>query len=187
MITPLAEFFVPGQPATKGSTRSYSYKASKKPCRRPQCLKAGTCLGHVATTSDSDELQGWEGRIYEIARTVWRGKAPLVDVALGGSVTLYFERPKKHFRASGALRPDAPVYAFRKHLDLDKLLRAIWDPFKGIVWSDDSLLCEFQHVSKVWLNPGADHGPGAAVRLWILPAFVKDQPPCPSALSTRLF
>lgn len=40
--------------------------------------------------------------------------------------------------------------------DLDKLVRAVFDSLSGIIWKDDSLVCELS-ASKIYGdNPGAD-------------------------------
>ena len=57
-------------------------------------------------------------------------------------VTVYFkfDRPQKHFNSKG-LKPDAPLMHTNKP-DSDKLLRALLDSMTGVVFTDDSQVCE---------------------------------------------
>jgi Holliday junction resolvase RusA-like endonuclease len=55
-------------------------------------------------------------------------------------IIFHFKRPKKHYRADGTLRPDAPTgYAYGcQRGDLDKLVRAVHDALTGTVYVDDA-------------------------------------------------
>ena len=64
------------------------------------------------------------------------------------TITFGFDRPKKHFRSNGELKPDAPVYHTGKP-DVDKLLRAVLDAMTGIVFVDDSQV-QCGRLSKVY-------------------------------------
>lgn len=71
--------------------------------------------------------------------------------AVGVSVTFYFERPKKHFRANGKLRDDAPLFHIVKP-DGEKLMRALLDAITGVCFHDDSQVAR-QHVEKKYGTP----------------------------------
>jgi len=47
------------------------------------------------------------------------------------------QRPKAHYRANGLLKEAAPHWKVSRP-DLSKLVRAVEDALKGIVWRDDS-------------------------------------------------
>lgn len=49
----------------------------------------------------------------------------------------YFDRPKKHYRANGQLRDDAPTFHTSKP-DGEKLMRALLDAITGVCFHDDS-------------------------------------------------
>jgi crossover junction endodeoxyribonuclease RusA len=49
----------------------------------------------------------------------------------------YFDRPKKHYRGNGDLRPDAPVFHTHRP-DTEKLMRALLDAITGVCFHDDS-------------------------------------------------
>ena len=98
------------------------------------------------------KLQTWTGMIAAEAGKTMDGR----EVFLGPVsmiVEFYFGRPKSHSgtgRNAGTLKPTAP----REHIqtpDLDKLLRAVKDALKGIVYRDDSQVYRFcQGTGKYW-------------------------------------
>jgi Holliday junction resolvase RusA-like endonuclease len=53
------------------------------------------------------------------------------------TATFYFDRPKKHFRANGTLRDDAPAFHVARP-DAEKLMRALLDALTGVCFHDDS-------------------------------------------------
>ena len=53
------------------------------------------------------------------------------------TATFYFDRPKKHFRANGTLRDDAPAFHVARP-DAEKLMRALLDAITGVCFHDDS-------------------------------------------------
>lgn len=55
-------------------------------------------------------------------------------------VRFHFDRPQKHFNAKG-IKSDAPIMHTNKP-DADKLLRALLDSMTGVVFQDDSQVCE---------------------------------------------
>ena len=53
------------------------------------------------------------------------------------TAVFYFDRPKKHFRANGILRDDAPAFHVTRP-DAEKLMRALLDAITGVCFHDDS-------------------------------------------------
>jgi len=122
-------FFVPGRPRPKGSTRAFAYKD-----KRTGKTRAATIA------SNSEALDGWESRIFDMARQFFL--APTTD-PVEVSLAFYLLRPRSHFRANGTLKPSAPDYPTGKP-DLDKLVRGALDPLTGVAYRDDSLIVALQ-------------------------------------------
>ena len=58
---------------------------------------------------------------------------------MSASITFAFDRPKSHYKASGKLKPSAPVHCAKRIGDLDKLCRAVFDSLDiANVVNDDS-------------------------------------------------
>jgi crossover junction endodeoxyribonuclease RusA len=68
--------------------------------------------------------------------------------ALMADVTFIFDRPKKHFKANGELKKDAPFYHTSKP-DTEKLMRALLDAVTGVCFHDDSQV-SVQHSRKIY-------------------------------------
>lgn len=90
--------------------------------------------------------QSWRGDVRDAAIKAMGGKLALLTGPLVLAVTFYLRRPKNHRRASGALKPDAPLYPTSKP-DVTKLIRAIEDALTGVAWVDDALIVD-QHGHK---------------------------------------
>lgn len=115
-------FAVYGTPRPKGSHRAFIAGA--------RAIVAPASRGERA----------WRETVSAIAVMAMDGYPPLEGPV---TVTLdFFElRPKGHFRRSGALKPGAQVRP-TKAPDLDKLMRSVGDALNGVVWRDDSQVCE---------------------------------------------
>lgn len=140
----MSSFFVPGQPATKGSTRSFRHQHS----------------GAIVTMADCKRLKAWTvlARNAALAAGVQQTTQPVGVVCF-----FYFERPKFH-RGVRGLRPSAPRWHVVKP-DVDKLARAVLDALTGIAYYDDS-----QVVDIICQKYFADANPeGAGVRINIVP------------------
>ena len=74
------------------------------------------------------------------------GKLAMLTGPLSLTVTFYLRRPKCHRCASGALKPDAPLYPTSKP-DTTKLIRSIEDALTSVAWVDDALIVN-QHGYK---------------------------------------
>lgn len=117
----LCSFFIPGKPATKGSTRPYVNKQT----------------GLVIPANDK-HLRLWVNQVRAIANEYWRKEPTRNPIGL----TLWFQflRPKSHFgtgRNENTRKPSAPKFHATRP-DVDKLIRAIKDGLTGIVYVDDS-------------------------------------------------
>lgn len=92
---------------------------------------------------DNPNSKGWKRQIAAAAGALMQGRA-LLDGPLSITVTFYRPRPKGHFgsgRNAGSLRASAPTHPVTKP-DLLKLARAVEDALTGIVYRDDSQICE---------------------------------------------
>ncbi len=113
---------IPGEPATKGSTRSFTSART----------------GKVVTLPASNRTDEYEARVKLAARQKWEGKPTRLPVRL--CITFWLKRPKSHYRSgrySRYVRHKAP-FEHVKRPDLDKLLRAILDGLTGVIYEDDS-------------------------------------------------
>jgi Holliday junction resolvase RusA-like endonuclease len=63
------------------------------------------------------------------------------DVPIRLTLDIYLPRPQAHFRTNGELKPNAPAWCTKKP-DRDNVEKAIKDSVKGIVWYDDSQVCD---------------------------------------------
>ena len=84
----------------------------------------------------------------------------LLDGPLQARITFWLPRPKKHYRANGELRPDAPTYVAVKP-DNDKLQRSTFDALTqaGVI-VDDARIVDVRAIELY-----ADGSPGAHIRI----------------------
>lgn len=129
-------FFVPGIPATQGSKRAFNRKDGGTP------IVVESCKGN----------KDWRGDVKRFAVDAYNG--PPIKGPVHLSITFQLPRPKSHFGKRG-LRPGAPMNHTIKP-DLTKMLRAVEDALKGILWADDCQVVK-QVVGKVYTSdrPGA--------------------------------
>jgi Holliday junction resolvase RusA-like endonuclease len=62
------------------------------------------------------------------------------------SIIFGFSRPKSHYgsgKNSGKLKSGVETYVKRRP-DIDNLLKFVFDSCNGLLWHDDSLICEVQ-------------------------------------------
>ncbi len=105
--------------------------------------------GNHAGVFDPGTADGWKFTIRAACKEKWDGvqfTGPLrVDAVF------YFERPKCHLRANGAVRDAAPRFHIQKP-DRDNLEKALLDALTGLgVFKDDSQVCDGR-VSKTWCH-----------------------------------
>jgi Holliday junction resolvase RusA-like endonuclease len=137
-------FEVAGQPAAQGSKRHVGggrmIEQSKKVGPWREAIKA------VVLAEDFEQLQG----------------------PLRADITLFFTRPKYHYRANGLLRDDAPTW-MDKSPDIDKCIRSTFDALTdcGVI-RDDSQFVELEASQRYVAFES--RGPGAAITITELKA-----------------
>ncbi len=129
-------FQVYGKPATAGSKKAYAFKR-----------KDGSLGANV--TADDPKALLWRNAVAVAAHEAYDG--PLLTGPIILEVRIEFPRPGVHFgkgRNADKLKPSAPRWHIQKP-DLGKLVRAIEDALKGVLFRDDSQI--FHHVTgKCW-------------------------------------
>lgn len=124
-------FRVDGVPATAGSKRAFPFKR-----------KDGT-LG-VNVTHDNKRSRPWMAAVASAARDAYQGELLRGPLELG--VTFSFARPKGHMRTgsrAGEVRDSAPEYPAVKP-DLSKLVRAVEDALRGVIFNDDAQIVDLR-------------------------------------------
>lgn len=128
-------FFVSGIPVPKGSAKAFVNKKT----------------GRAIVTQDNRAKQiPWASTIAYHAQVEMEG--PLLTGPVEISLEFYMPRLKAHFgtgKNAGVVKADAPVWHTSKS-DLDKLVRCALDALTGIVWKDDSQVCEMGPVRKMY-------------------------------------
>ncbi|HOO03957.1 MAG TPA: RusA family crossover junction endodeoxyribonuclease [Methanomassiliicoccales archaeon] len=133
------KFFVAGEPAPKGSTKSFPYRC-----------KDGR-IG-VSTTNANTRTAPWEMRIATEAQKAMAGRAPFegpVYIEAG----FWLTRPKS--------LPKRVTLPIGRKNDLDKLLRCCLDGLTGICYLDDGQVAIISGSYKCYANH--DHPPGCAI------------------------
>lgn len=126
---------------TAGSTRALVFFAAGVP--RPKgSHRAFVVNGRAVMAGMGKDERGWREKVTAAARDAMAASklAPLegcVEVLL----EFYDQRPKSHFRASGALKADVQPRP-TKAPDADKLMRSVGDALNGVCWRDDAQVCE---------------------------------------------
>ena len=119
----ICAFTVDGKPASRGSKRAVRTKSGKI-----------NLIDNAASYVYMDAIR-------LKAKVAMAGRLP-VD----GPVVLYwvarFTRPKSHYRRSGELRPDAPVYHTNVP-DCSKVVRGVEDAMAKIVYADDRQIVSY--------------------------------------------
>jgi len=75
------------------------------------------------------------------------------------TVVCVFPRPKAHYRKSGELRPDAPVW-YASAPDVDNCYKYVADALNGVFWRDDRQIA----VGMVYAIYGAVPGTAVLIR-----------------------
>lgn len=114
-------FFVPGTPRPQGSKVGFRSRTGK-----------------VVLKDMGTDLEAWRATVAAFARRVYQGPPLQGPVIL--DLVFLMPRPKAHFRAGDrgkGLKPTAPGWHAQTP-DRTKILRAVEDALKGILWLDDS-------------------------------------------------
>jgi len=88
----------------------------------------------------------------------------LIDQAIRVDTTFYMPRPKNHYgtgRNSDKLKDSAPQFHIKKP-DIDNLSKLVMDALTGVIWTDDSIVCE-GFIEKVY-----DRKPGVEIKIKLL-------------------
>jgi len=140
----VVRFEVRGMPQTQGSMRAFIPKGWKRA---------------IVTHVKGEKLKSWRGLIMDEAQKV--APAQPLEGALAINVIFWLPRPRGHFgtgKNANVLRASAPMYPSGKP-DADKLMRALGDAIKGVIYRDDAQLVEIH----AWKEYGT---PGAIVEVW---------------------
>lgn len=140
----IINFFVPGIPATAGSKRPFIYKSKKDGKQR------------VAMTPDNKRQKPWMSDVKYYAQKEYPYNPVVCPVMLHLIFTM--PRPKSHYgtgRNSETLKASAPSWPTVKP-DLTKMLRAVEDALKGVVWKDDSQVVSQVTLKRYGDRPGVD-------------------------------
>jgi len=135
------EFSVDGHPISQGSKNPVVIYKDGKPM-----IKNGRVVTRVMS---NPKLGAWRQQVAAAATAVYAG--PLLTSAIFLRVTVRRIRPLSHFgtgRNVGTVKASAPMYPVTRP-DLLKIVRGVEDALSGVVWHDDSQICEYS-LHKVW-------------------------------------
>lgn len=121
-MTDTVPIWVPGTPATQGSAKAFINR------------------GRPVITHDNRKTIPWRNTIAHCAMQEMHGRYAGHRVPVHVDITFTFPRPASHLLVSGVPRKSAPAYP---RLDLDKLVRAVFDGLTGVAWHDDSQVVSF--------------------------------------------
>jgi Holliday junction resolvase RusA-like endonuclease len=132
----MVEFFVLGPPVPQGSKKAY-------------VVNGRSVLVEAAGARHKD----WRLNVRAVAIQAMGGVAPFTG-PVRIDIDFIMPRPKSHKSSKGALKANAPRWHTFKP-DRDKLERAILDALSGVVYVDDSQVCDGR-ISKTYGEvPGA--------------------------------
>ena len=116
-------------------------------------------VGHGILLETNKRLRPWRALVTDAALAT---NQPLLNTAVGISITFRFLRPKAHFNKSG-LSLKAPAHLTSKQKgDIDKLSRAILDALTGSLLQDDSQVVQLS-AHKRYCTP--QEKPGALITI----------------------
>lgn len=131
----MISFFVPGTPIPKGSAKAFYNKH----------------LGRAQVMQDNrDKQKPWASMISVTAQQTYVG--PLIAGAVRLSLHFTMPRLKSHYgtgKNANVLKPGAPFWHTSKP-DLDKLIRCVKDALTGVIWVDDSQVCQMGEMNKTY-------------------------------------
>lgn len=90
--------------------------------------------------------------------------APPLEGPIAVTLEFFELRPKGHYRRNGMLKPGVQRRP-TKAPDLDKLMRSVGDALNGVVWRDDSQVCE----ATIRKRYTTEAFPRAGVRVAVMP------------------
>jgi len=128
-------------------------------------------LAGVALTESSVHVGPWRDQVKAEAIRRRRG-APAIDFPVRAVMIFTLHRPANHYRTgrNAALLTDRAPIAHGQYPDLSKLARAVEDALVDAgVLADDSLICEYTRLAKVWAGTEPPAG-------WALPVYALAKP-----------
>lgn len=142
-------FAVRGIPAPQGSKRAIINRYTHR----------------VALIESSERVKPWRADIRAAAEEAM-GARSAIEGPVTLSLSFLMPRPKGHFgtgKNAGRLRDQAPAWPVGKP-DLDKLVRAVLDGLKGIVYVDDSQVVQMFAAMR-YVGSTDRGGPGLVVSI----------------------
>jgi Holliday junction resolvase len=135
----LVSFHIDGKPIPQGSVVAH--------------VRNGKASIHYAQGSG---LAVWRNMVTAAARDSW-GDGPPTGLPCQVAITFRMKRPRSHYAdLQGTLRRSAIAEKPAVTPDLDKLVRAILDALTGVVWRDDSQVCQIYASKEYDHTPGVD-------------------------------
>lgn len=146
--------YVFSEPAPQGSKDGFAIK------------KGGAYTGRVGMSESSKKVKPWRQDVVAAARDAiaqWQlveaGLWQPLDCPVHVRMVFSFVRPKGHYRTgrnAHLLKDGAPAQPIG-YPDLDKCARSSCDALKtaGVI-KDDSRICEFLRLAKVWVDEDAE-------------------------------
>lgn len=141
-MTAVIRIWVPGTPATQGSAKAFINR------------------GRPVITHDNRKTIPWRNTIAHCAMQEMHGRYAGHRVPVHVDIAFTFPRPASHLLVSGVPRKSAPAYP---RLDLDKLVRAVFDGLTGVAWHDDSQVADLTAGKDYVTDPAGQ--PGALILL----------------------
>jgi Holliday junction resolvase RusA-like endonuclease len=135
----MIRFTVLGQPATKGSARAFIVPGG---ARGPRA---------IITNDAGQKAKSWAAVVSDAARAA-AGDAKLLEGPVRVSMLFHLQRPRAHFRSSGALKESAPSHVATRP-DIDKFLRCGLDALTGVLFVDDGQIAILSS-EKLYTNDG---------------------------------
>jgi Holliday junction resolvase RusA-like endonuclease len=135
----IIELWVPGIPRPQGSKRAFALPN-----------------GRISMAEMSKKLPAWRS---DVRTAGISADVVMFTDAVKMTCNFVFPRPKSHWgtgKNAEVLKPDAPTYV-TKVPDLSKLVRGIEDALEGVLYDNDSQICEisttkaFGPKSGVWI------------------------------------
>lgn len=144
------EFFVAGVPRSQGSKRAFINKHTGRA---------------VVVEQAGAELKSWRESVRSEAQRVGSlAHWPVLDGPIACNLVFYLPRP--------ASAPKAVTVPF-KGLDLDKMIRAVWDAMTGVLFTNDSRIVAVA-AQKLFAAPGMRTG--CTIRVSEYPGYVAAPP-----------
>jgi len=135
------DFFVPGAAKSSGSKRGFFNKKTNR----------------VIFAPDNPKQKDWQAAVKWFAMQAANRMVPLSEPVIM-TCCFYRERPDGHYRtvggrASQILKPQFLDAKPTAKPDTLKLCRAVEDAMSGVIYRDDSLICD-HHIKKRYCDDG---------------------------------